>query len=170
RHRMGYMPQHAHFDPQFPVTVMDIVLMGRLGRRLGGWYATADREAALAALEEVGVADLAKRLFVSLSGGQRQRVLIARALCSEPDLLLFDEPTAHIDALVEAKLFETLQELTERMTVLTVSHDLGFVSSLVKSVVCVNRRVVAHPTSDITGDVIQELYGGDTRIILHDHH
>lgn len=166
---MGYMPQHGHHDPQFPVTVMDVVLMGRLGNRWGGRYARTDKEAARVALAEVGLGEVSTRLFQSLSGGQRQRVLIARALACEPDLLLLDEPMANVDVLVENRLVQILQELNRRMTILMVSHDLGFVADIVKSVVCVNRCVVVHPTSEITGEVIRDLYGGDIRLVRHDH-
>jgi len=170
QHRIGYMPQYGHYDPQFPVTAMDVVLMGRLERRLGGPYGRADRQAALTALEEVGMAEFSGRPFDALSGGQRQRVLIARALACEPELLLLDEPTANVDVVVEHRLYEILRELNRRMTILVVSHDIGFVSDIVDRVVCVNHRVVVHPTSDITGEVIGDIYCGDFRIVRHDRH
>ncbi len=169
RLQIGYMPQYAHLDVQFPVTVMDVVLMGRLGRSFGGRYSKKDREAAELALAEVELTRLAKRLFSELSGGQRQRVLIARALCCEPKLLLLDEPTSNVDPEVEEALFEILQELNKRMTILLVSHDLGFVSKVVRSVICVNRCVVVHPTSEINGTIIKDIYGGDICMIRHDH-
>ena len=112
-----------------------------------GWHGRADRRAALDALDQVGMEDFRRRPFAALSGGQRQRVLIARALCCKPDLLLLDEPTSNVDSLVEARLLDLLRELNRRMTIVMVSHDLGFVSGLVESVICVNRRVVVHPTS-----------------------
>jgi zinc transport system ATP-binding protein len=169
RIRIGYMPQYAHLDIQFPVTVMDVALMGRVGRSLGGKYTQKDREAALLALEEVQLADHAKYLFKELSGGQRQRVLIARALCCEPELLLLDEPTSNVDPDMEEAFFEILQELNKRMTILFVSHDLGFVSQVVKSVICVNRCVVVHPTTELDGKLIKEIYRGDICMIRHDH-
>jgi len=168
RRRIGYMPQRARHDPEFPVTVMDVVLMGRLERHWGGPYRRADRTAALAGLAEVGLIDQAGRLFDTLSGGQRQRVLMARALASVPDLLILDEPTASVDAVVEARFYDILRELKRRMTILIVSHDLGFVADIVETVVCVNRRVVVHPTSEITGKMIQDIYGGDVRVVRHD--
>ncbi len=198
RLRVGYMPQHVQYDAQFPVTAMDIVLMGRLGQSGGdqpppaadandnsrvahgrrrlrqicrgvtGWHGRADRRAALDALARVGLEDCSRRVFASLSGGQRQRVLIARALCGQPELLLLDEPTSNVDSLVEARLLDLLRELNRRMTILMVSHDLGFVSDFVESVICVNRRVVVHPTRAMTGAAIRDIYGGEVRMVRHD--
>jgi zinc transport system ATP-binding protein len=172
RHRVGYMPQQVRFDPQFPVSVLDVVLMGRLGRGgvrgLFGWFDAADRRAARDALGQVGMEDFARRPFAALSGGERQRVLIARALCSQPDLLVLDEPTASVDTLVEARLLGILRELNRRMAVVVVSHDLGFVSSLVDVVVCVNRRVAVHPTRELTGEMIRDLYRGEVCMVRHD--
>jgi zinc transport system ATP-binding protein len=143
--------------------------MGRSGGAgLFGWYSRDDRKKALSALEEVGVQEFAARPFARLSGGQRQRVLIARALSSDPDLLLLDEPTANVDMLGEEKFQQIIRDLSKRLTVLMVSHDLGFVSKFVKSVICVNRQCVMHPTSDITGKVISDIYGGTIRMVRHD--
>jgi zinc transport system ATP-binding protein len=170
RHRIGYVPQHAHLDPMFPVSALDVVLMGRLGLgpRLGPWR-RRDREAARAALAEVGLTDHVDRHFAALSGGQKQRTLIARSLAGEPELLLLDEPTAGLDAHVEEGFFRLLESLNRRLTIVMVSHDLGFVAGFVKSVICVGQEVVVHPTSAITGQVIADLYGADMRMIRHDH-
>ena len=171
RVRVGYMPQHVGHDPQFPVTAMDIVLMGRLGRgglwKTLGWYNRGDRRAAFDALDMVDMAAAARQTYSTLSGGQRQRVLIARALCGSPELLLLDEPTANVDALGESRLLDILKRLRRQMTVITVSHDLGLVSNLVERVICVNRRVVIHPTSDITGQIFEDLYGTQRRMVEH---
>lgn len=167
RSQLGYVPQYAQFDPAFPVTVMDVALMGRLGPRIGP-YRRQDHAAARGALEEVGLEDLEGRPFAELSGGQRQRVLIARALAGEPRLLILDEPTANVDAAVESRLSTLLQNLNERMTILLITHDLGFVSEAVQHVVCVNRWVKVHPTEEVTPRMISSLYGGNVRMVRHD--
>lgn len=169
RQKIGYMPQHLQYDPSFPVSVMDVVLMGRTDSTRFGRYSTNDRQICLQAMTELAVDGLASRSFNSLSGGQRQRILIARALACEPEILLLDEPTANVDPAVELQFFEILKNLANRVTVLTVSHDLGFVSQVVSRVFCVNRQVRVHPTSELTGDLIREMYGGDIRMVRHDH-
>ena len=170
RSRLGYIPQNPHVDPLFPARALDVVLMGRLGgHSLVGPYRRADKEASRQALAKVGMADFCNRPFSALSGGQRQRVLIARALAAEPELLLMDEPTANLDRSAEREFYDLLGEFNQRLTIVMVSHDLGFVSQFVKTVVCVRRTVVVHPTSEITGEVVNALYGMDVRLVRHDH-
>ncbi|MFQ5491611.1 MAG: metal ABC transporter ATP-binding protein [Phycisphaerae bacterium] len=170
RPRMAYMPQSARLDPRFPVTVMDVALMGRLGRSAPwGPFGKSDRAAALEALDSVGLADVAGRSLSALSSGQKQRVLIARALACEPELLLLDEPTANLDARAEDDLYTLLHRLNASMTVVQVSHDVSFVTGFVRKAICVNRTVAVHATEAVTGDVISAMYGHDVRRVRHDH-
>ena len=170
RKRVGYTPQFLQVDYCFPVSVFDVVLMGRL--REGGWksrYDKADKAAAEQALDTMRLADAKNASFRSLSGGQRQRVLIARALCANPELLLLDEPTSNIDPSSEEILFDILGELNRLLTIILVSHDIGFVSRLVKTVICVNQTVAVHPTSALNGQMIREIYGSEEiQMIRHD--
>jgi zinc transport system ATP-binding protein len=170
RHRVGYMPQHINFDPQFPITVIDVVLMGRLGAGLGiGPFRKSDRAAAMVALEKVDLADISTCRFSELSGGQRQRTLIARSLVGNPDLLLLDEPTTNVDQTIERQFRETLRKLSAEMSIVLVSHDLSFVSGWLEHVLCVNRDVHMHPTASIDGKTLQEIFGRDIVAVRHDH-
>jgi zinc transport system ATP-binding protein len=169
RPRIGYMPQRTVFDPLFPVTVMDVVLMGRLqvsGFRV--FNSRADRDAALEALDMVEVRGLAKRPFQSLSSGQSQRVLLARALVSRPELLVLDEPTSSVDAAAGTGFYALLRRLNDFMTIIIVTHDLGFVSQDLKKVACVNRTLAMHPTCEISQETLNELYGRDVHMVRHD--
>jgi zinc transport system ATP-binding protein len=168
RGRVGYVPQYARFDPLFPVTVLDVVRMGRVGNFVAGPYRREDREAAEEALATVGLSELRRRPFATLSGGERQRVLIARALATHPELLLLDEPTASVDRAATAKLYDLLVELARRLTILLVSHDTGVVSKFVSGVLCVNRTVAKHPVSRLTGEMLSELYGADIALVRHE--
>ena len=170
-HRIGYLSQNPQFDRSFPVTVLEVVLMGRLNQgRLPYSYSGKDREAAEAALEEVGLSGKRRASFASLSGGQRQRVLIARMLAGEPELLLLDEPTTYLDLQAEQDLYKLLNALNTRLTMVMVSHDLFFVSSFVNKVVCVKSTVRVHPTEEVSEELVGELYGGElVRMVKHAH-
>ena len=169
--RVGYVPQIAQLDPRFPIRVFDVVLMGRYGqlgliRRPG----SGDRKAAWRALEHVGMSDLAQRPIGRLSGGQRQRVLVARALATEPELLLLDEPTTGVDVGTTEGLFNLLEALNRQgMTILVVSHDVGVVAQHVDQVACLNRQLVAHgrPDDVLGGEVLECMYGPQAAFVGH---
>lgn len=165
RRRVAYVPQHIRFDPLFPVSALDIVLMGRLDHLRFGRYCKDCKTTALEALDELGLSKQTHRPFADLSGGQRQRVLIARALACKPELLLLDEPTANIDLSVEARLLKTLKKLRERMSIVMVSHDLDLISHVADDyVLCVHHHVHRHAVTDLSGDIIREIYSSERRV------
>lgn len=170
RQRIGYVPQYPSFSRSFPISVRDCVALGRLGRtRSFGGFSAQDRALALQAMAETEVAALAQRPIDTLSGGQMQRMLIARALVSEPEVLLLDEPTSNIDQRMETDIFDLLKKLTERLTVVVVSHDVGFISQYITRVACLNRTLLCHTTDELTGATISALYGRPVRMIHHVH-
>jgi zinc transport system ATP-binding protein len=144
RRRVGFVPQHIVFDQDFPITVLEAVMLGRAGSNKFGNFTRSDRSAARDALAAVGLPEFGKRLFSELSGGQRQRVLIAQALCTDPDVLLLDEPTANVDTDTEKSLYELFKKLNETKTILIVSHNLRVVIAHATHVMCVNRSVDIH--------------------------
>lgn len=170
RSLVGYVPQHAKFDASFPVCVLDVVLMGALEKSFWwGKYSKEQKEQAWEAMKEVQIDSLANNNFSELSGGQQQRVLIARALCSRPKLLLMDEPTANIDVYGTELFYELFEGINKKHSIIMVSHDMGFVSKRVKSVICIRDNLQIHPTSELTGDLLQKIYGSNISLIRHDH-
>lgn len=170
RRQIGYVPQYPQFSRDFPITVEQTVMMGRLGMsRLFGNYRRHDREVARQAMAETEVLSLAGRQLCTLSGGQLQRVLVARALACEPRILVLDEPTANIDMRIETEIFDLLKRFNKRMTIIVVSHDVGFISGYVNRVACLNRTLICHHTAAIDGEDIRALYEADVRMVEHRH-
>jgi len=144
--RIGYMPQKEHIEGSIPVTVRDVVLMGRLARKgaLGVTRAT-DLTLVREALEYVGMDDRMDVIFSELSGGQQQRVLLARALAVEPEILLLDEPFAGMDVPSKQEVVELLEALSRDhgVTTVVVVHDVNPLVHVVDDVLLLNRSVVA---------------------------
>ncbi len=166
---LGYVPQFANFDREFPLRVLDVVLMGRLGRRgAAKRYSPEDRTAAEKMMERFRLGALANDSVAGLSGGQLQRVLIARALVAEPEILFLDEPLASIDAESRETLLETLRALNERIPVVVVTHDLTPFSGSVRQVACINRQLYYHPEGEITPEMVEKAYGScSVELVAH---
>ncbi len=169
---VGYVPQRSQGDWTFPVSVLDVVLMGRYGRiGLFKRPSAADRDMAMKALEDVQMQDLARRQLAELSGGQQQRVLIARALATEPKLLLLDEPAAGVDAYGEERFYELLKGLKEQqgLTIVVVTHDIAVVSAHVEKLACLNQTLYTHasPTEVITAGTLEKVYGCEVELLAH---
>ena len=167
---IGYMPQFTPFSRDFPISVEEVVLMGRLGKTSSiGFFNKADKRAAEKSMNDVGILDLRKRAIDSLSGGQLQRVLIARALTCEPKIMILDEPTANVDMKIEKDIFDLLKRLNEKITIIVVTHDIGFISQYIHRVACINRTLICHPTSELTGETIENMYGTHMHMVHHHH-
>jgi zinc transport system ATP-binding protein len=168
RCHIGYVPQLVQFDHQFPIRAWEVVGMGLLGcRKPFRPLSSAERETIHYALEQVDMADLSKRAIGELSVGQRQRVYIARALATNPQILLLDEPTASVDPQVANNIYELLREINRTVTILMVSHDMNAVSSYVKTIGCLNRRLHYHGTREITQDMMDAIYECPVDLIAH---
>ncbi|MCB1396902.1 MAG: metal ABC transporter ATP-binding protein [Rhodobacter sp.] len=169
RGRVAYVPQRQSVDWDFPTTVQDVVTMGLYGQL--GWLrrpGRAERARALAALEQVGMQDYARRPISQLSGGQQQRVFIARALVQEADLLFLDEPMAGVDAVTEAAIVALLKAQRDAgRTVVVVHHDLQTVSRYFDWLVMLNQRIIAQgPVAEVyTEENLRAAYGGQLALI-----
>jgi len=167
-HRIGYVPQEIHTNKDFPITVQNVVLMGRIqGSRRLTRFTGADREAAEKALEQMDMRELRHCRMVELSGGQRQRVFVARALVSDPEILLLDEPMTNLDPERQAGFYQLLKALNEKITILMVSHELMVLSTYIKSVTCVNQKAYYHDSPEITREMLDEAYQCPVDLIAH---
>lgn len=160
RAMIGYVPQHLGTSKGFPLTVMDLVLMGDVGAASFGWRSGRHiRERARQALERVEMAAHAERPVSELSGGQMKRAVVARALVSEPELLLLDEPTASIDPQGKFCFYEFLARLKGGITILVVSHDLSVTAAGLTGMAAVNGRLVQNTTPVLTPEMLRMVYG-----------
>ncbi|MBN2051106.1 MAG: ABC transporter ATP-binding protein [Spirochaetales bacterium] len=168
-HLIGYVPQYMNFDTHFPISVFNTVLTGAMNRPFG-FYTREERLAASGVLEAVGLEALSRASFAEISGGQRQRTMIARALVGNPELLILDEPTAGVDVAIGQDLEELLRRLNEKLTILMITHDFGFVDKAVSRVFCVNNNVIEHPIEEVDENLILSSYGRGVKSVRHDVH
>ncbi len=164
---IGYLPQISTGDVNYPVTVTDVILSGMMIRKkIISRMSASDRKRASDVIDELGLSGLEHSSLRKLSGGQLQRVFLGRAIIGNPRLLLLDEPGNFVDSTFENDFYEKLKELNKRMTILMVSHDIGIISSHVKSYACVNRGLHYHPSSEITNEQLLA-YGCPIQLITH---
>jgi manganese/iron transport system ATP-binding protein len=166
---IGYVPQRSAVDWTFPVTVADVVMMGRVGRlgllRRPG---REDRTVVRHSLETVGMNDLADRQIGELSGGQQQRMFIARALAQESELMLMDEPLTGLDVPAQEQIFDILDKLKQRqVTVLVATHDLDMAAEYFDRVMLLNHQLLGFgsPAEVFTTERLQAAYGGHLRMV-----
>ena len=165
--KIGYLPQISTGDHSFPLTVTDVVLSGlMLHKGFVPVMTAADKARAATVIDELGLRQLADSPLSGLSGGQLQRVFLGRAVIGDPKLLLLDEPGTFVDSNFEHDFYEKLRILNKRMAILMVSHDIGTISSHVRSFACVNRNLHYHPSSEISNEQLQE-YGCPIQLITH---
>ncbi len=169
RHRIAYVPQRESVDWDFPTDALDVVTMGRYGRKsLFGRPSAEDRAQAMIALEKVDMKEFARRQISQLSGGQQQRVFLARALVQDADIYLMDEPFAGVDASTERAIIDLLKELKAAgKTVLVVHHDLHTVRDYFDWVMLLNLRLVKFGRTEevFTDDNLRLTYGGKLNIL-----
>ncbi len=164
---IGYMPQQSDFDRKFPISVVELVMSGLQAQKgFSHRYTRADRAKALDLLEMAGIAAIADRQIGEISGGQMQRALLCRAIILSPRLLILDEPANFVDNRFENELYTLLKQLNERMAIVMVSHDVGTITSVVKSIVCVNRTVHRHDSNVITQEQLDN-YHCPIQIVSH---
>ena len=167
--KIGYVPQFNQTDKQFPIKAFDVVAMGlSTSKTFLPLQKKNEIEKIIEAMEFVKVSDISGKTFGELSGGQQQRCLIARALVAKPEVLILDEPTASVDSTIEVDIYELLKNLNNEMTILLVSHDVGFISSYINKIACVNKEISLHKKEEISIDNIShEAYHGDFSMIKH---
>jgi zinc/manganese transport system ATP-binding protein len=170
---VGYVPQVETVDWHFPVTVENVVLMGKVGtRRLLPWASKQDRRDVAGTLERLGIGELGSRHIRDLSGGQQQRTFLARALIGKPQLLFLDEPTASVDIKTRDDILHLLVDVNrDDITIVMTTHELNTVAAHLPWVVCINGGVVAQgvPEKIFTGPILSRTFNTEMRVVRDDH-
>ncbi len=163
--QIGYLPQVKHIDRKFPITVFDVVRSGSIMQnQLKG--KTQIKLKINNLLEEMGISNIRNKAIGELSGGQMQRVFLCRAILSKPKVLILDEPDTFVDNRFEGELYEKLRVLNQEMAIVLVSHDMGTISSYVKTIACVNGDLHYHPSSNISQEQLDG-YNCPIQVITH---
>jgi ABC-type Mn2+/Zn2+ transport system ATPase subunit len=168
--RMAYVPQVETINWSFPVTVRECVLMSRVNGRRLPWASRGERTQVGEVLGRLDIGDLADRHIRELSGGQQQRVFIARALFSEPELLLMDEPTSGVDVRLRHEVLHLLDDLNAGgLAIVLTTHDLNGIAAHLPRVICLNRSVIGDgaPHDVLTADVLERTYGASMEVLVH---
>jgi len=166
--RLGYVPQFARFNRNFPISVFDMVLTGCIhGANYLRRYTAENRERAAAILAKLDLYGKRQESITALSGGQLQRVLIARALVSEPLALFLDEPTTSMDATSQTDLLDLLAELRQRMTIVVVTHDPTPYTQVYRHIACLNRHLYYHGRGELDARILEKVYGCPVEILGH---
>lgn len=163
---IGYLPQINNFDKKFPINITDVILSGLQSNKFWRRHSPDDMNKAYDLMSEAGIIDIAKKTVTEVSGGQLQRALLCRALISNPALLILDEPANFVDNKFEKELYDLLKVLNQRMAIIMVSHDIGTITSVVKSIVCVNKTVHRHDSNIITAEQLAN-YNCPIQLICH---
>ena len=165
---MGYLPQYSTIDKKFPISVYEVVLSGLTKQKsLLSRYQPEHHEQVKHIIQRMGLEGLEERAIGELSGGQLQRALLGRALVSDPDLIILDEPNTYIDKRFEAKLYSLLEEINKERAIALVSHDIGTVLRQVKSIACVNEQVDYHPDTEVSTEWLEENFGCPIEMLGH---
>lgn len=163
---IGYLPQVRHIDRKFPITVFDVIRSGSLMKGQSSVSASETKQKIESLLNETGISSIRNKAIGELSGGQMQRVFLCRALLSDPKILILDEPDTFVDNRFEGELYEKLSHLNNSMAIVLVSHDLGTISSYVKTIACVNGDLHYHASNSITQEQLNG-YNCPIQIITH---
>ena len=165
---MGYLPQYNSIDKKFPISVYEVVLSGLSKQKsLFRRYSKEQHEQARQMIVRMGLEGLEERSIGSLSGGQLQRALLGRALVSNPEVVILDEPNTYIDKRFEAKLYSLLEEINQERAIILVSHDIGTVLKNVKTIACVNETVHYHPHTEVPTEWLEEHFGCPIEMLGH---
>ena len=167
RVHVGYVPQRHGVDRAFPMRVIDVVLTDVLRRGVLARVTSTDRDRAITCLEQVGMVEFAQSQLSELSGGQHQRVLIARALMTDPKLLLLDEPVSAVDARHQKAFYELLAKLQEMLSIVIVSHDISAVSVHVQKIACLNKKLIYHDSKELSQETLEATYQCPVDLIAH---